>query len=64
MQLPKRQFSMQVASENCLYLYLSKHHFVDKFFNQSQPLKHVLCEKLEMQDKFIKDLKVKKTTFT
>lgn len=43
-----RQYSMQVASEHCVYLYLSAKQFRDKFFNQSNLLKHTVCEKVEV----------------
>ena len=33
MRYPKRQFSMQVASESCLYLYLPAKQFREKFFD-------------------------------
>ena len=50
MKLPGRQFSIQVASENCLYLFLSTKNFREKFFNQSHQLKHELCEQTEMRE--------------
>jgi len=54
---------MQVASESCIYLFLSAKNFREKFFDQSVVMKHTICEKLEMQDKFIEELEVKKTNF-
>jgi len=55
---------MQVTgNKDCVYLYLTAKNFLEKFFNANNALKHVLCEKLEMQDKFHEDLEAKKTTF-
>lgn len=59
----KRLFSMQVASESCFYLYLPAKQFKDKFFNQSFVMKHTVCEKLEVQDRFIEDLEAKRSAF-
>jgi len=60
---PTRQFSIQVSSETCVYLYLPAKQFKDKFFNQSFAMKHSVCEKMEMQDKWIEDLEAKKNAF-
>ena len=48
MKMPRRQYSIQVASDQCVYLHLSSKNFREKFFNQSYALKHLVCEKLEM----------------
>ena len=62
-KMPSRQFSMQVTSEHCSYLYLSAKQFRERFFNQGYVLKHVVCEKLEIQDRFIEDLQACKNAF-
>ena len=54
---------MKVTSELCRYLYLPAKQFCDKFFNQHQALKHVVCEKLEVQDKFIKGLQESRSAY-
>lgn len=48
MKCAKRQYSMQVSSDECKYLFLSARNFREKFFDQSQALKHTICDKLEM----------------
>lgn len=35
MKVPRRQFSIQVTSDECSYLFLSTKDFREKFFNQS-----------------------------
>jgi len=63
MKLPTRQYSMQVASDACTYLYLPAKQYRDKFFNQGNVRKHQVCGKLEVQEKFIEDLQAKKSAF-
>lgn len=55
-KIPKRQFSMQIASKSCRYLYLSVRHFREKFFSQCLAMKQDLCQKITSQDLLIKQL--------
>lgn len=55
-KMPNRQFSMQVASEACHYLFLPTKQFRDKFLNMCFALKKSVSSKVEWQDQLMKDL--------
>ena len=48
--------SMKVSSTNCELFFIDIKEFKDKFYNSNPAFKHVLCEKLELQEKFHEDL--------
>jgi len=52
----RRQMSVQVTSESCRVLFIEHKDFLDRIYNTHPHIKHLLCEKLELQDKFHSDL--------
>ena len=55
--------SMKVNTEKCEVFFIDVKDFKDKFFNSNPAFKHILCEKLELQQVFHDELEKKATEF-
>ena len=51
--------SMKVNTEKCEVLFIEIKEFKDKFYNPNPAFKHILCEKLELQEQFHEELEEK-----
>ena len=45
-----RMQSMRVNTEKCEMFFIDIKDFKDKFYNNNPSFKHILCEKLELQE--------------
>ena len=54
---------MKVNTEKCEVFFIDVKDFKDKFFNSNPAFKHILCEKLELQQVFHEELEKKATEF-
>ena len=54
---------MKVNTEKCEVYFIDVKDFKDKFFNSNPAFKHILCEKLELQQVFHEELEKKATEF-
>ena len=54
---------MKVNTEKCEVFFIDIKDFKDKFFNSNPAFKHILCEKLELQELFHEELEKKAIEF-
>ena len=60
---PRRNYSIQVCSEGCEYLFLTTKNFKEKFYNHSIVMKQMLNGRVEQRQKFHGELEIKKRQF-
>ena len=63
MKKSRRLYSMQTNSENCEVFFIEMKEFKDKFYNNNPAFKHILCEKLELQEQFHEELQEQANAF-
>ena len=58
-----RMQSMRVNTEKCDMFFIDIKCFKERFYNNNPAFKHILCEKLEIQEQFHEELEVKAKEF-
>ena len=59
----RRMQSMKVNTEKCEVYFIDIKDFKDKFYNSNPAFKHILCEKLELQEVFHQELEKRAVEF-